>query len=87
MKYMSAFLGVPANKVHQLTYNDRIPLPVKLGLGRCSRWSVFELLEWVGEKIGVRIEGIISVNSFRSVSRARIIAEPSPCHPDGKPSP
>ena len=44
---MAAFLGVPTSKVHQLSYNDRIPLPVKLGLGRCPRWSVFELLEWV----------------------------------------
>ena len=46
-KHTAAFLGVPTNKVYQLTYNDRIPLPVKLGLGRCPRWSVFELREWV----------------------------------------
>ena len=46
-KHMAASLGVPPNKVHQLTYNDRIPLPVKIGLCRCPRWSVFELLDWM----------------------------------------
>lgn len=44
---MSAFLGVERSKLQQLVYTDRIPLPVKLGLGKCHRWSVIELLEWV----------------------------------------
>lgn len=44
---MTQFLGVRRTVVEQLVYNDRIPLPVKLGLGDCRRWSVIELLEWV----------------------------------------
>jgi predicted DNA-binding transcriptional regulator AlpA len=34
-------------KVHQYIATGRIPLPIKLGLGGCPRWSVLELLEWV----------------------------------------
>jgi predicted DNA-binding transcriptional regulator AlpA len=44
---MADFLGVPAKVVHQLVYHDRIPLPMRLGLGSCSRWNIFELLDWV----------------------------------------
>jgi predicted DNA-binding transcriptional regulator AlpA len=44
---MGEFLGVEEKKVHQLTFNDRIPLPVSVGFGKCRRWSVIELLEWV----------------------------------------
>ncbi len=44
---MSEFLGVPARAIPQLVYTDRIPLPCRLGLGNCLRWSVLELLEWV----------------------------------------
>jgi predicted DNA-binding transcriptional regulator AlpA len=44
---MAAFLGVPLGKVQQLIYSDRIPLPVRLGLGKSYRWSILELLEWV----------------------------------------
>ena len=46
-QHMAEFLGVTRTKVHELTGSDRIPLPIHLGLGRCARWSVFELLEWV----------------------------------------
>ena len=42
---MAAFLGLPKTKVRQLEGTERIPLPVRLG--RCPRWSVLELLEWV----------------------------------------
>ena len=44
---MADFLGVERKTVQQLVYTDRIPLPVSLGLGKCLRWSVIELLEWV----------------------------------------
>jgi len=44
---MAAFLGVPTRKANQLVFSDRIPLPCRLGLGNCPRWSVLELLEWV----------------------------------------
>jgi predicted DNA-binding transcriptional regulator AlpA len=44
---MAAFLGVERKTLQQLVYTDRIPLPVSLGLGRCHRWSMIELLEWV----------------------------------------
>ena len=44
---LAAFLGVSRAVVQQLVYTDRIPLPVRLGLGKCFRWSVLELLEWV----------------------------------------
>jgi len=44
---MAEFLGVERKTIQQLIYNDRIPLPVNLGLGECHRWSVIELLEWV----------------------------------------
>jgi predicted DNA-binding transcriptional regulator AlpA len=44
---MAAFLGVERKTVHQLAYSDRIPVHVSLGLGKCFRWSVIELLEWV----------------------------------------
>ena len=47
-KDMGNFLGVPATKVRQLAYTDRIPLPMRLGLGKVVRWSVLELLDWVG---------------------------------------
>jgi predicted DNA-binding transcriptional regulator AlpA len=44
---MAEFLGVPTKTLVQLVYTDRIPLPCRLGLGKCQRWSVLELLEWV----------------------------------------
>lgn len=44
---MAAFLGIERKTLEQLVYTDRIPLPVSLGLGKCRRWSVIELLEWV----------------------------------------
>jgi hypothetical protein len=44
---MAEFLGVPPKALQPLSSGDRIPLPFHLGLGKCARWSVFELLEWV----------------------------------------
>jgi hypothetical protein len=44
---MSEFLGVPSKVLAQLSYTDRIPLPCRLGLGKCFRSSVLELLEWI----------------------------------------
>ena len=44
---MAEFVGVPTKTLTQLVYTDRIPLPCRLGLGKCMRWSVLELLEWV----------------------------------------
>jgi hypothetical protein len=44
---MAEFLSFPAKKLSHLVYTDRIPLPCRLGLGKCCRWSVLELLEWV----------------------------------------
>lgn len=44
---MAAFLGVSRMNVYKLIGTDRIPSPIRLGLGNCVRWSVFELLEWV----------------------------------------
>jgi predicted DNA-binding transcriptional regulator AlpA len=44
---MADFLGVESKVLKRLVYTDRIPLPVSLGLGKCLRWSVIELLEWV----------------------------------------
>lgn len=44
---MAEFLGVAAKAIHQLVYQDRIPLPMRLGIGGCCRWNVFELLDWV----------------------------------------
>jgi len=44
---MAAFLGVSKARVHYLVGTGRIPPPIRLGYGRCSRWSVMELLEWV----------------------------------------
>lgn len=47
VRELAAFLGIPPKKMHQILYTDRIPLPCRIGLGKCSRWSVLELLEWV----------------------------------------
>ena len=44
---MAEFLGLSAKATGSLVYTDRIPLPCRLGLGQCYRWSVLELLEWV----------------------------------------
>ena len=44
---MASFLRVPADKIQQLISNGRIPLPMRLGLGKCYRWSILEVLEWV----------------------------------------
>jgi hypothetical protein len=44
---MAEFLDVPTKALAQLVYTDRIPIPCRLGLGKCRRWSVMELLEWV----------------------------------------
>lgn len=42
---LAAFLGIPLKKLPQLLCTDRLPLPCRLGLGRCRRWNVVELLE------------------------------------------
>lgn len=44
---MAEFLGVPHQAMVQLASTDRVPGPCRLGLGRCLRWSVLELLEWI----------------------------------------
>jgi predicted DNA-binding transcriptional regulator AlpA len=44
---MAEFLGISRSVLTQLVYTDRTPLPVRLGLGKCFRWSVLELAEWV----------------------------------------
>lgn len=46
-KDMATFFGLTPAKVHQLISSGRIPLPMRLGLGRVVRWSVLELLDWV----------------------------------------
>ena len=46
-KGMAEFLNVASKVVAQLVYTDRIPLPCRLGMGGCYRWSILELLEWV----------------------------------------
>ena len=46
-RQMAEFLGIPRSVLAPLVYTDRTPLPVKLGLGKCFRWSVLELAEWV----------------------------------------
>lgn len=46
-RQMAEFLGIPKSVLAQLVYTDRTPLPVKLGLGKCFRWSVLELAEWM----------------------------------------
>lgn len=46
-KEVAEFLGIPSKVMSQLVYTDRVPLPCRLGLGKCFRWSVLELLEWV----------------------------------------
>lgn len=46
---VAEFLGVSSAQVPRLQNSGRIPLPVHLGLGRCPRWSAFELLEWIAE--------------------------------------
>jgi hypothetical protein len=44
---MAEFLGLSGKAMAQLVHTDRTPLRRRLGLGRCLRWSVLELLEWV----------------------------------------
>ena len=44
---VAEFLRVPRKKISYLVDTGRIPLPCRLGLGNCLRWSVLELLEWV----------------------------------------
>jgi hypothetical protein len=44
---MAEFLGIPVKQMGQLHCTDRLPLPCRLGLGKCLRWSVLELLGWV----------------------------------------
>ena len=47
-KSMAEFLGVSRKVLHQqLVYSDRIPLPVRLGLGKTLRWNVLEMLKWI----------------------------------------
>jgi len=46
-RMMAVFLGVPHPVLRRFLYTDRIPLPLKLGMGRCIRWNLIELLEWV----------------------------------------
>jgi hypothetical protein len=57
-KGMARFLGVPLKVLTQLVYTDRIPLPCRLGIGRCFRWSILELLEWVEAGCPRRIQWI-----------------------------
>lgn len=44
---MAVFLGVSKRVMTQLASTDRVPCPCRLGFGKCFRWSVLELLEWV----------------------------------------
>jgi len=44
---MAEFLGVPAKALAQVITTDRLPLRCRMGYGRCQRWSVLRLLEWV----------------------------------------
>lgn len=44
---MAQFLSVPQKTIQQMVYTDRIPLPMKVGLGSAIRWNILELLHWV----------------------------------------
>lgn len=44
---MAEFLGLDKKTVTHLVYTDRIPQPLRLGLGQSLRWSVLELTDWV----------------------------------------
>ena len=42
---MAEFLGITVAQIRRLASTDRVPIPLRLG--RCRRWSVQELAEWV----------------------------------------
>ena len=44
---MAEFLGLPAKIVYRLSGTDRLPMPRCFRLGKCLRWSVLELADWV----------------------------------------
>lgn len=44
---MADFLGLSKKTVIHLSYTDRMPQPVHMGLGQSLRWSVLELADWV----------------------------------------
>jgi predicted DNA-binding transcriptional regulator AlpA len=44
---MAHFLQIPKKAVVYLASTDRIPMPLRLGFGNHTYWSVLELLEWV----------------------------------------
>jgi predicted DNA-binding transcriptional regulator AlpA len=44
---MAEFLGITRKTMAQLVYTERVPLPCRISVGKCFRWSVLELLEWV----------------------------------------
>jgi hypothetical protein len=44
---MAEFLGVAAKRMPEVICTGRIPIRCRLGIGRCYRWSVVELLKWV----------------------------------------
>jgi predicted DNA-binding transcriptional regulator AlpA len=44
---MAQFLQIPQKAVVHLANTDRIPMPLRLGFGKHTHWSVLELLEWV----------------------------------------
>jgi predicted DNA-binding transcriptional regulator AlpA len=44
---LANFLQVPMKTARTLSGSNRVPQPVNLGLGKCSRWNALELLDWV----------------------------------------
>ena len=44
---MAEFLGIPWKAMQQLAYTDRVLGPLQLGFGKCYRWSILEVLDWV----------------------------------------
>ena len=55
---MAQFLGIPWKAMQQLAYTDRVLGPLQLGFGKCYRWSILEVLDWVRAGCPRRMEWI-----------------------------
>ena len=46
--------GISKSEIHRRMKAGRFPKPVKLGSGRCTRWSIGEISAWVNDRLAER---------------------------------
>ncbi len=46
--------GISRSEIFRRIHAGKFPQPVRIGRGRCTRWSSIEVVEWAVDRLGER---------------------------------